>query len=192
MLTLSDDQSHPIDLNWAYQMKKFFKVLNKAELWLRRDPEEIRDNIKSLTGELEDYYFKEDHNRMVNSSFAPLYRLIDYGQGGILAMGAPIQMMRILHQARVGNIQTIYFWLNGSGHKINPKMVCNKYEKENLVHILNVCPIYNALREVYLRDSIENVENFWDILRPLNLQKLRSLYNFIGGALRLRSFIINE
>ena len=89
----------------------------------------------------------------------------------------------------------MYFWLNGSGHKINPEMVCsmcNKYEKENLVHIFNVCPIYNALREVYLRDSIENVENFWDILRPLNLQKLRSLYNFIGAALRHRSFIIND
>ena len=70
--------------------------------------------------------------------------------------------------------------------------VCNQYEKEHLVHILNVCPIYKALREVYLRDSIENVEHFWDISGPLNLQKLRSLYNFIGGALRLRSFIINE
>ena len=68
----------------------------------------------------------------------------------------------------------MYFWLNGSGHKINPEMVCsicNKDEKENLVHILNVCPIYNALR-----DPIENFENFWDILGPLNLQKLRSLY----------------
>ena len=107
-------------------------------------------------------------------------------------MRAPIHMMRILHPARVGNIQSMYFLLNGSGHKINPEMVCsicNKYEKKNLVHILNVCPIYNALREVYLRDSFENVENFWEILRPLNLQKLRSLYNFIGGALCLRSFI---
>ena len=50
-------------------------------------------------------------------------------------MRAPIHMMRILHQARVGNIQTMYFWLNGSGHKINPEMVCsicNKYEKENV------------------------------------------------------------
>ena len=27
-------------------MKKFFNVLNKAEIWLRQDPEEIRDNIK--------------------------------------------------------------------------------------------------------------------------------------------------
>ena len=146
MLTLSDDQGHSIDLNWACQMNKFFNVLNKAEIWLRQDPEEIRGNIKSLTEELEDYYFKGDHNRMVNSSFASLYRLIDYGQGGILAMRAPpIQMMRILHQARVGNIQAMYFWLNGSGHKINPEMVCsicNKYEKENLVHILNVCPKY--------------------------------------------------
>ena len=83
MLTLSDDQSHPFDLNCACQMKKFFNVLNKAEIWLRQDPEEIWGNINSITGELEDYYFKEDHNRMVNSSFAPLYRLIDYGQGGI-------------------------------------------------------------------------------------------------------------
>ena len=71
-------------------MKKFFNVLNKAEIWLRQDSEEIRGNIKSLTEELEDYNFKEDHNRMVNSSFAPLYRLIDYGQEGILAMRAPI------------------------------------------------------------------------------------------------------
>ena len=45
---------------------------------------------------------------MVNSSFVPRYRPIDYGQGGILGMRAPplIQMMRILHQARVGNIRT--------------------------------------------------------------------------------------
>ena len=128
----------------------FFNVLNKAEIWLRQDPEEIQGNIKSLTEELEDYYFKEDHNRMVNFSFAPLYRLIDNGQGGILAMRAPIHLMRILHQARVGNMQMcMYFWLNGSGHNINPEMVCsicNKYEKENLVHILNVCPITGGLK----------------------------------------------
>ena len=62
--------------------------------------------------------------------------------------------------------------------------ICNKYEKENLVPILNVCPIYNALR-----DFIENVENFWDILRPLNLQKLRSLYNFIEGGRSTSPFI---
>ena len=68
MFTLSNDQSHPIDLNWACQMKKFFNVLDKAEIWLRQDPEEIRRNIKSLTGELEAYYFKEGHNRMVDSS----------------------------------------------------------------------------------------------------------------------------
>ena len=82
-------------------MNKFFNVLNKAEIWIRQDPEEIRGNIKSLIGELEAYYFKEDHNRMVYSSFsfAPLYRLIDYGQGGILAMRASIRMMIILHQA---------------------------------------------------------------------------------------------
>ena len=43
---------------------------------------------------------------MVNSSFAPLYRQIDYGRGGILTMRAPIHRMRILHQARVGNIRT--------------------------------------------------------------------------------------
>ena len=132
---------------------------------------------------------------MVNFSFAPFYRLIDYGQGGILKMRAPFQMMRILHQAWVGNVKILHFWLNESGHRINSEMVCsicNKYEHENLFHILNVCPIYNAWREVYLRDSIENVENFWDILRPLSLQKLRRWYNFIGGALRLRSFIRNE
>ena len=59
-------------------MKKFFNVFNKAEIWLKQNPEEIRGNIKSLTQELEDYFFKENHNGMVNSSFAPLYRLIDY------------------------------------------------------------------------------------------------------------------
>ena len=72
---------------------------------------------------------------------APLYRLIDYGQGGILAMRAPIRMKRILHHARMGNIKTLYFWLNGPGHRINPEMMCsifNKYENENLFHILNV------------------------------------------------------
>ena len=77
MLTLSNDQSHPIGLNWVCQMKKFFNVLNKAGIWLRQDPEEIRSNIKSLTGELDAYYLKEDHHRMVNSSFASVYRLID-------------------------------------------------------------------------------------------------------------------
>ena len=45
---------------------------------------------------------------MVNSSFVPLYRLIDYGQRGILAMRASIRMMIILHQARVGNIKTLF------------------------------------------------------------------------------------
>ena len=110
---------------------------------------EIRDNIKNLTGELEVYYFSEGHNRMVNSSFDPIYRLIDLSQGEIVVMRAPIRMMIILHQANVGNIQTLYFWLNRFGHRINPEMVCsfcNKYEKENLFHILNVCPIYNVLR----------------------------------------------
>ena len=57
MLTLSDDPGHSIDLNWACQMKKFFNVLNKTEIWLRQDPEEIRGNIKSLTEELADYYY---------------------------------------------------------------------------------------------------------------------------------------
>ena len=74
MLTLSDDPGHSIDLNWACQMKKFFNVLNKAEIWLRQDPEEIRGNIMSLTEELEDYYFKEDHNRML---IPPLPLFID-------------------------------------------------------------------------------------------------------------------
>ena len=51
--------------------------------------------------------------------------------------------------------------------------ICNKHENENLFHILNV---YNAMRE----GLIENVENFGDILRPLSLHKLMSLYNFLG------------
>ena len=107
MFILCNDQSHPVDLNWACQMKKCFNVLNKEGIWLRQDPEEIRGNIKSLTGELEVYYFKEDHNRMVNYSFGPLYRLIDYDQGGILAMRAPIKMMRIFHQTRLDNKQIL-------------------------------------------------------------------------------------
>ena len=73
-VTINDDQGHPIDLNWVCQMKKFFNVVNKAEIWLRQDPEEIRGNIKSLKEELEDYYFKEDHNRML---IPPLPLFID-------------------------------------------------------------------------------------------------------------------
>ena len=82
---------------------------------------EIRDNIKNLTGELEVYYFSEGHNRMVNSSFDPIYRLIDWSQGEIVVMRAPIRMMIILHQARISNRKTLYFWLNGSGHRITPR-----------------------------------------------------------------------
>ena len=163
-------------------MKRFFTVLNKIEIRLRKDPEEIRDNTRNLTGELKDKYFREHNNRMVNYSFTPLYRMIEFSQGGILAMRAPIRMMRILEQARMGNRKTLYFWFNGSGYRINPEMVCsicNKLENEDLFHILNVmCPMYNALREIGLGDSLENSETFWDILKPFELEGVKEFMQF--------------
>ena len=47
IFTLSKDQIHSFDLNWACPMKTFFTILNKIEIWLRLDPEEIRGNINT-------------------------------------------------------------------------------------------------------------------------------------------------
>ena len=79
-------------------MKKFVNVLNKKKIWLRQDPEEIRGNIKNLIGELEDYYYilRKNTIEWLIPPLALFIRLIDYGQGEILAMRVPIQMMRIL------------------------------------------------------------------------------------------------
>ena len=123
-------------------------------------------------------------------------KLLDYGQGAILAIQKPLKKARIIHQARMINTRIMYFNLNGNVYKINPEElcnICNTFKKENLYHLVLVyeCPIYEGLRERFPRQLNER-QVYEQLLNPLTDHDVNRLYDYLEGVLKLRSFIINE
>ena len=121
-----------------------------------------------------------------------MYKLLDYGQGTILAIQKPLKKARIIHQARMINAIIMYFNLKGNVYKINPEElcnICNTYKKENLYHLVISIYYYEGLRERFPRQLNER-QVYEHLLNPDH--DINRLYYYLEGALYLRSFIINE
>lgn len=69
--------------------------------------------------------------------------------------------------------------------------MCNLNECETVSHLFFDCPLYRGLRGSFIR-NIKDLHRLVGVLEDLVLVEARSIFNFINGALRLRSFILNE
>lgn len=133
-------------------------------------------------------YFKELKPRQVITSmdaqFASPY----------LQLIVPVCRTRVVAQLRlcgrfikfhVNNIS--YFW---DGDECCT--ICNMQRKEDISHFLLECPQYGHLRQQYLKDLIPPEGGLSQLLKDLSTSQLDKIFFFVSGAIKIRSFIMQE
>ena len=135
------------------------------------------------------------------SKFSDFYREIlpNLTSQNNLNINVSFGIKRLIAQLRLSHKYNIYILVNKIKYTIDTTvncMVCNRQETENLYHLLFVCPIYQSLRRVYLAGWFQNddinVSNYYKILTNLVAGKINSIFYFVVGALKLRSFCLYE
>ena len=176
------------------QLKSVFCIIEMDEVWNSQDPNKIATKTKFIVEKLHLHYYKIDTDKIMNSEYTPMYKLLDYRQGTILAIQKPLKKARIIHRAKMINTRIMYFNLNGNVYKINPEElcnICNTFKKENLYHLVYESPIYEGRRERFPRQLNER-QVYEQLLKSLTDNDVNPLYYYLEGVLKLRSFIINE
>ena len=173
-------------------------MVDGESLWERQDPVMFRENLGLLVERLDDHFRALDDNRIAGSRYCSLYVSMTAPAGFLLSCRSVTGRMRVIRQLRTANVRVISIYVAGNSYKVDPGeqcTICNLRENESLYHILLGCPIYNPIRNEYLNKYIMPAividgGNFHEVL--LNIIQINNIYHFICGAMRLRSFIMNE
>lgn len=184
--------------NWASLLKDYFLLIDRENCWTNLEVLNDRQ-ITDFISRLNDYYNSKDLECIQNSRYVTVYGGLQ--RSSLLEYCIPIKKLRLVLQLRTVNNRVLYFHIKGNSYKIDPSnscTLCNMHEDESLFHILLRCPIYEHLRVWYLQKYLVSSEVRTEIhlcqllLNVGTADQISDLFYFVDGAMKIRSFIINE
>ncbi|KAK2578451.1 hypothetical protein KPH14_012257 [Odynerus spinipes] len=194
--------------NWISQLKNKLKeyghIEDNVENLKTATVQQSRPSVLCFTGstiiiqvlkKIQSKLFETDQNRMLNSTYNVIYKRIKDNVTSLRAqylnLNIPTTIKRIIAQIRLsGKLGWIAKIGNGLSYKIDGNEICqmcNRNEKEDIVHVLKKCPQYQQIRPVSLNDM-----EITDILRFNNEKLIWETVNFIKTSLKVRAFCLGE
>lgn len=195
-LKILDSKSNNIDdFNWVSQVKNLLSEYKITVAEFQSTP------IADIIGKVVSTNKEMDYQRCCNSNFNPIYKYLTphNTHPEYLAMRTNFARTRTVSQLRVAGRKYITFYWGNISYKIKLDeicTVCNTGEPESIEHFLFVCPMYSSLRhkylEMWLTPDLNSNENLIKLLSFENLEMVNDTFSFIIGALKTRSFVLEE
>lgn len=190
-----------VKYNWVSQLKGQLVELGFAHVWESQDATLVKNSMDDILAELRSRLIQSDIERVRNSSYSNLYRELkpldnilaeESFVSPYLLKNLHIDGCRVIAQIRLCSDIEVRIFSKGIPYSWNSEEecpLCNLREKEDLNHFIFNCPHYNILR--LKLPSAEN-RSLVEILNKCELSELKSLYYFVIGSLRRRSFLLDE
>lgn len=153
-------------------------------------------SIKIILAEHLAKNMQNDWNKILLSIHHPTYKffLQNNNNYNYLSGPSPLYIKRLTAQLRTANSQYLYLYVNNSSHTIKTDQmctICNQQANECLEHIIFDCPLYAGLRNTVIGRR-KHSDDLDCLLNSNDLLLLKQLHSFISGAMKIRSFIIND
>lgn len=187
--------------NWVSQLKSQLVQLGHGDVWLSQDTRVLKEKKDEILAALYQELISKDWIRLNESSYNSVLKEIIPRQttdqleetpASYLRERMPINQCRTVAQLRLSgstiklNIaQVWYSWDTEAAC-----MVCDQNQKESLEHFLLRCPLYQSIRDQYLRDP--GMGNFPGLLIVKNKKQIGNLFYYVQEALKTRAFALNE
>lgn len=196
LLALSKSTSDGDAFNWTSQIKTFFILSNKEDLWPNLNVNSLLANRTEILLSLKDKLRLSDLNRVSTSSYPYLYHklVLQDNIQPYLTFLKPIFITRIIAQIRTSSKSTIKFTHKGTTHvitAIDNCSICNLSEAETIFHILARCPIYQEFRTPTL-NTLKHPDDLIQLLNTLSVNEAADIAFFIINSLNIRSFILEQ
>ena len=137
----------------------------------------------------------EDENRILNSSFCPLYKhVMVQNREFLMSSRLPLSKSRILYQLITSNSTFQSLYCNGVSHRFNPLsdcLLCSK-DSDSLEHFLLSCPCLSKCRTlsgVKFSSSENTAEEMAQMICTQNEAQLGALWKFLVDGLETRRFM---
>lgn len=185
--------------NWANLMKQFLYDTGRENVWLEQDAHLAKKMRKDVLNTLKSALEIRDTQRIVNSSYTPLYHLIIQLElkPSYIYYTSNIKKLRTVAQLRLCNLNCTTLYLAGQKYVLdetNNCSYCNLNEPYNLSHIFFNCPIFNVPRQKYLNRFMRETNQsrsalLASILSNITIEKLNYLFYFINECTRIIQLI---
>ena len=128
--------------------------------------------IKQITPELitalESLWRSESLDRASNAYYLQLrvQRPLDGSRSKFLTRRTHFQALKVFSQARLAGNHYNHLVLDQMCYKFNPRQqcpVCNTGGSDDLIHLINDCPLYNPYRLFYLKDDNSGPQSYGNI-----------------------------
>lgn len=184
------------DFNWVSQLRRLLTEFDCATIL-----DETLNN-RVISKAMENIIVKnreKDIKRCKLSNFSEIYKHIATMEPEYLKNRINFSKTRVFSQLRVAGTKYISIYHRSIGYKIKCDeicTICNMGVLENIHHFLLVCPLYNSLRQNYLREwlstELSNQDRIVQILCSSDVKQMNNVFYYIMGALKIRSFCLNE
>lgn len=147
---------------------------------------------------------EEDSRRIQESGYNVMYKALLVAENteaqSYLKLDLPLHTIRAISQIRTCAQKLVRITIHKDIHVLETKLrctLCNLAKDESLEHFMLECPVYNGLRNRYIKKYLDN-ENLnqqsqiKQILSISSKEKLLDIYNYLEISLKIRNNIINE
>lgn len=182
--------------NWALQMKLIFIDLGLNDVWNNLSFGSLKSHYDAILENFKQKLYSSDLQRLANSNYCVIYKhlTVTSGPANYLTSKLPIKLVRIFCQIRLCSKTFVRITYKGSIYTINQEEICtlcNSRQNETLEHIVLQCRMYDCIR-VQIIKNLHNFDDFIALLNTASLADIKQISNYFIGALKIRSFIINE
>lgn len=196
MKQLKSLNNSPVEYNWLSQLRNLFLAANSPLAWenlLSGDFTE--ETLTNTLIEMRKNIEGEDENRILNSSFCPLYKhVMVKNREFLMSSRLPLSKSRILYQLITSNSTFQSLYCNGVSHRFNPLsdcLLCSK-DSDSLEHFLLSCPCLSKCRTlsgVKFSSSENTAEEMAQMICTQNEAQLGALWKFLVDGLETRRFM---
>ena len=152
------------------------------------DPERWKAFMHYFLNKYKDYLLQQDLDRASNAYYLQLrvQRPLDGSRSKFLTRR--IHFQEVFHQARLAGNHYNHLVLDQMCYKFNPRQqcpVCNTGGSDDLIQLINDCPLYNPYRLFYLKDDKSSVLKATEILNRHDIHSIKYfsiLYDTAAGS----------
>lgn len=185
--------------NWASQLRELLQNLNLNYIWEEQNPQTIKDQLENILTNYQNQLLIIDKNKILDSSYSSIYQHIIHENITYFKLNINFNKIKLISQIRVSGHLTVKLHANTCVYKWKQEdlcRICNFGTAETIMHFFLECPIYEPIRSHYLKKyfSTENNNeiNYINLVSNLTIQKINEIFYYVTGALKIRSFALNE
>ena len=192
-MMLNDLEINPYIQNWASMVKHLLSRLGFFEVWNAQGIGNIRNFLSIFKLRVKDVYIQDWHSRLENSTRARFYINV-----------AKFQYQQYLDILKVEKYRNSLCKIRVSAHRLKVEtgrwtkpnktplddricLICGVLEDE--FHFIIKCPLYNDLRNIYIKRYYwqrANMPKFLQLLSSENIRVIKNLAIFIEKAFKKR------